>query len=472
MGFHFIYLRLVQSVRVTNKNGLKVSAKKVLLNICPLKNYDDGKPDYVNRLKKSFKEGRPLIPALSKFCPKDNRDLDHYSCSVKFCDNDCIGHPQIYSNILIEYILEEIGLKSFLSAHGLNNESHNNLYKYVKNLVFNNVLGASLLQRFNNHVNACFGDTINSLDSGQLIETLNNLAPQKEKIIKRINSNLIKSDTQKAHDIFYDVANFYQKDKSNYENDIRNNTSRKNGISQSSVNSKRKNKPIVQVGLFMDDNGIPIAVESFPEDTMEHIILGSKISKKINGMDYSRFIKVCGQDITRNSTILNLLDAGNGYIVHKSLINSSFSEQKWAYDNNGFIFVNQDFKYKSKTILRDCTYENGDKRQIKERVIVFWDRSDEDSSVSEYKKFIEFLEILETYPTYLQNTALQTKFLKLFTNNTFNKQETEIASNASGNIWGSFDFSRISDYRNSLGYQQIVTSELSMDPVAVIDKYK
>ncbi len=103
-----IYLRLVQSVRVTNKNGLKVSAKKVLLNICPLNNYDDGKPDYVNRLKKSFKEGRPLIPALSKFCPKDNRDLDHYSCSIKFCDNDSIGHPQNYSNTVIEYILEKI----------------------------------------------------------------------------------------------------------------------------------------------------------------------------------------------------------------------------------------------------------------------------------------------------------------------------------------------------------------------------
>ena len=58
------YLRLVQSVRVKNKDGLKVSSKKVILNIGPLSRFDDGQPDYVERLKKSFKAGTPLIPAL------------------------------------------------------------------------------------------------------------------------------------------------------------------------------------------------------------------------------------------------------------------------------------------------------------------------------------------------------------------------------------------------------------------------
>ena len=49
------YLRLVRSVRVTNKAGLKVSQKQVVFNIGPLDRFDDGQPDYVNRLKRSFK---------------------------------------------------------------------------------------------------------------------------------------------------------------------------------------------------------------------------------------------------------------------------------------------------------------------------------------------------------------------------------------------------------------------------------
>ena len=43
------YLRLVESIRVRNKNGYKVSQKKVILNIGPLSRFDDGQPDFLER---------------------------------------------------------------------------------------------------------------------------------------------------------------------------------------------------------------------------------------------------------------------------------------------------------------------------------------------------------------------------------------------------------------------------------------
>ena len=39
------YIRLVQSVRVINKSGYKVSQKKVIKNLGPLSRFDDGQPD-------------------------------------------------------------------------------------------------------------------------------------------------------------------------------------------------------------------------------------------------------------------------------------------------------------------------------------------------------------------------------------------------------------------------------------------
>ena len=65
------YLRLVRNDRVINKKGLKTSTKTVVLNIGPLSRFDDGQPDYVERLKKSFKAGSPLIPALLPYCSKE-----------------------------------------------------------------------------------------------------------------------------------------------------------------------------------------------------------------------------------------------------------------------------------------------------------------------------------------------------------------------------------------------------------------
>ena len=75
------YLRLVQSIRVTNKSGYKVSQKKLILNIGPLDRFDDGQPDYVERLKKSFKAGAPLISSLLPYC-EEKKPEEAYSFSI------------------------------------------------------------------------------------------------------------------------------------------------------------------------------------------------------------------------------------------------------------------------------------------------------------------------------------------------------------------------------------------------------
>jgi len=61
------YLRLVHAIRRPNKNGDMVSTKNVILNIGPLDRFDDGQPDYLLRLRKSFKAGTPFIPSLLLF---------------------------------------------------------------------------------------------------------------------------------------------------------------------------------------------------------------------------------------------------------------------------------------------------------------------------------------------------------------------------------------------------------------------
>ena len=52
------YLRLVESVYSPRSKG---GRKKTIFNIGPLAKFDDGQPDYVKRLKESFKNGSPLI---------------------------------------------------------------------------------------------------------------------------------------------------------------------------------------------------------------------------------------------------------------------------------------------------------------------------------------------------------------------------------------------------------------------------
>ena len=49
------YIRVVESVRVTDSNGKRANRKRIIANIGPVSKYSDGEPDYEERLRNSFK---------------------------------------------------------------------------------------------------------------------------------------------------------------------------------------------------------------------------------------------------------------------------------------------------------------------------------------------------------------------------------------------------------------------------------
>ena len=61
------YLRLVEGKRMVAPNGRSRVGKKVRLCIGALAKFDDGRPDYLGRLRQSFRDGKPLIPSLQRF---------------------------------------------------------------------------------------------------------------------------------------------------------------------------------------------------------------------------------------------------------------------------------------------------------------------------------------------------------------------------------------------------------------------
>lgn len=157
------------------------------------------------------------------------------------------------------------------------------------------------------------------------------------------------------------------------------------------VCKEERKLPIVQMGLFMDDNGIPIAVETFPGNTLDHLTLRPALKKNIDGLDFSRFILIADRGICNYMNLLHVTDAGNGYIVSKSLLKSTKKEQQWAYSDADYISVNDGFKYKSRIMKRTVKDENGNPRTLEEKVVVYWSRKFQARSERENKKFLDFL---------------------------------------------------------------------------------
>ena len=236
------------------------------------------------------------------------------------------------------------------------------------------------------------------------------------------------------------------------------------------VCKEERHQPIVQMGLFMDDDGIPITIESFPGNTLDHLTLRPAMKKTVDEMGFSRYILIADRGICNYMNLLHLLDAGNGYIISKSLLKSTKQERTWTYDDEGYITVSPDFKYKSRVVKRTVKDENGNSRKIQELVVVYWSRKFEERSKRENKKFLDFLEKLEKSPANFRITAAQSKSLRKFMKKECVNTKTGEILNSS-DIKSSLDPEKVREYREGMGYYQIVSSELTMDPRTVIDKY-
>ena len=464
------YLRLVQSVRITNKSGYKVSQKKVILNIGPLDRFDDGQPDYVGRLKKSFKAGSPLISSLLPYCGEKNT-AEIYRFSINEGSHDCFGHPKLFSHILLERILEELGLNTFFSSYKGFSKLQYDVYGFAKLLIFGRLLNPASKYATVRQNEDYYEPFLNDFNPDNVYDTLDFIANNKDKIIRRINTNLVKKARRSPEIIYYDVTNFYfeigspDEDILDDEGNILEKGQRKMGVCK-----EERRLPIVQMGLFMDDAGIPIAIETFPGNTLDHLTLRPALKKNIDGLDFSRFIMIADRGICNYQNLLHILDAGNGYIVSKSLLKSTGKEQEWAYSDEDFISVSDDFKYKSRIVKKNVKDENGNKRIVEEKVVVYWSRKFQFRAEQENKKFLDFLQKLQEHPENFRITAVQSKSLrKFFKKECINEKTGEILD--SSKIRGLVDFNKVAEYRKSLGYYQIITSELTMDAQDVIDKY-
>ena len=58
------YLRLVESRGIERRSAKVVQRRKTVLSIGPLSRHDDGRPDYLLRLRQSFRDGKPLLKSL------------------------------------------------------------------------------------------------------------------------------------------------------------------------------------------------------------------------------------------------------------------------------------------------------------------------------------------------------------------------------------------------------------------------
>jgi len=464
------YLRLSCSNRVDNRNGVRVARKVSIFNIGPLSKFDDGQPNYLARLRQSFKAGNPLIPELLPYCTKEPV-RERYKFVFDEGNPDCIGEPKLYCHKFLERILEELGLREFFSSYKGFTKIEYDIYAFAKLLIFGRLLNPDSKIATVRQNDDYYDPILSDFNPDNVYDTLDFIAENKDKIIRRMNTNLVKKAGRRPEIIYYDVTNFYFETEDADEDEIdEDGNVLTSGLRKFGVSKENRKQPLVQMGLFLDDNGIPIAIEEFAGNTLDHLTLRSALKNNIDGADYSRFIMIGDRGICVYPNLLHLIDTGNGYIVAKSLLKGKAADRDWAYSEDGYIRDGENFKFKSRIVRRKATDENGIVREISEKEVVYWSKNFEERCLKENKSFLEFLEKLTANPASFRVTAAHAKSLRKFLKKAFVNEKTGEVLDSS-KLVGMIDLEKVAAFKGSMGYYQIVTSELEMDDREAIDKY-
>lgn len=130
--------------------------------------------------------------------------------------------------------------------------------------------------------------------------------------------------------LYYDCTNYY------FE------IEQEDGDKKYGKSKEHRPNPIIQMGLFMDGDGIPLAFSLFPGNTNEQISLKPLEQKVIGDFGCQKFI-YCSDAGLASETIRTYNHMGErSFIVTQSIKKLPAEDKKWALDKRGFKRVSDD----------------------------------------------------------------------------------------------------------------------------------
>ena len=132
------YLRLVESRRRMSRNGKPISGKRLVLSLGPLARHDDGKPGYLDRLRQSFREGRPLIDALKPYVGDAPRE--EWNIKFRAGDDSCDGEAKRLAACVLDPVFSALGLDQLFASVKHDSKIRYDLQGLVRLLVYGRIL--------------------------------------------------------------------------------------------------------------------------------------------------------------------------------------------------------------------------------------------------------------------------------------------------------------------------------------------
>ena len=477
------YLRIVHNFYHT-ENG-KVKQKRVTLkNLGLLSNYDDGKPDLLIRLRQKFKNGE--LVDLSEF---NLDEIKKEKDTISISEINLKLNPKNIGYLFLNQIYNELGITEILNRIKSDSKIEYDLNGITKMLAFGRILDPQSKKKTFETRDQYLFPIVDCSEIKEVYRTLDVLEENSKKIQNRMNTKIKNSSIGRKTDLtYYDVTNYYFEtmygDDDVYELDENNEIVKdelgnpiivKKGFRKKGVSKENSNGPIVQMGLFIDNNGIPVSHKLFSGNTQDKTTFKDVLEKEVDEMDLGHIVVVADNGMNTQENKYLIVDKENGYIVSKSVKRSWKSQREWALDENDYKVITDKnnevvFKYKSRINEITLTYKNTDgtksTKKIKEKEIIYWSKKHYEREFNQNKKFIEYLESCKEHPDKLKDKERKSQqFIKTVD---VDKETGEIIHSEKVIV---FLDKKLEKYKETLGYYSIVTSEIEEEDKEIINRY-
>lgn len=299
---------------------------------------------------------------------KKEKQLKKAPINFTFCDSDrlCIGDDfrKNFGYAALSKIYHELGIHKFLTNRQRHSNEQYDANTIMKMLVYSRLLyPASKKSSFDNR-EMFFEKTDYSLDD--VYRCLSLLNKHKENLQIWLNNKIKENYGRDTSLIYYDVTNYY------FESD------EQNDFTCKGVSKEHRPNPIVQMGLFMDNNGIPITYELFPGNTNDCLTYRPNFGRIKKEFELGRVISVADKGMTTGDNILYTINTPtkDGYVFSMSVRAADKEMKSYVLKEDGYEWLGSEYKRKSRLHPRtiQVTSQNGKKinKTIHEKQVVFW----------------------------------------------------------------------------------------------------
>ncbi|HPW99725.1 MAG TPA: IS1634 family transposase [Sedimentibacter sp.] len=415
---------------------------------------------YLDELEKEFDNPILHFTEVAKKMTEDEKQ-NNLPLTFSFSPDEVIDTSATLRKnlgfVVLSHFYHKLGIDGFLINRQRNLNIKFSLNNIFQLLVYSRVLNPCSKKKAFETKDDLFMDV--NIGINDIYRSLDHFCRYKDALLLHLHEMVRMQYGRDTNKVYYDVTNYYFEIKE--PDDFR-----KKGISK----EYRKN-PIVQMGLLMDNKGLPITYRLFEGNTNDCETLMPVLDNLKDDYGLGKVIVVADKGMNTGENIAYNILNKNGYIYSQTIRGGSDEFKKYVLDQNGYVTHDDGFKIKSRVVSVKINVTNTEgktkKVDIIQKQVVFYSPDFAKRTGREREKAIEKARKLMSKS---KNGKLpENGAAKYIKSQPLDKKTGEIFE-LSEIHW--IDSDKIDEESKYDGYYAIVTSELKMPNEEILDAYR